>query len=155
MGAKCCEAAELKLQFGLSSWVPTAAGAGPRFEVTQVCVCCSAVPTSRDTVLQRLSKWHGRGRGQRHLLSQFPDWQRCAFPLVSVVAYKCFCLVCPSPFLSFWLLTQLQTEPVWLYERHFLLVLFFKSASAHQLLSISVTHTLTRRAAHNASGTAE
>lgn len=63
-----------------------------------------------------------------------------------------FSLVFPSPFLSFWLLTQLQTEPVWLYERHFLLLLFyfFNSASAHQLLSISVTHTLAGRAAHNA-----
>lgn len=32
---------------------------------------------------------------------------------------------------------------------------FLKSASAHQLLSISVAHTLTRRAGHNASGTVE
>lgn len=39
-----------------------------------------------------------------------------------------FVSFCPPPFLSFWLLTQLQTEPVWLYERHFLLLLFFFSS---------------------------
>lgn len=157
VGAKCCKA--LGLQFGLLSWVGAKAAlllvpaSGLRHQVR----AAVSAPVQGHRSLNQ--KWQEcREAGRLGMCSSSAGAEALTLAVSGLVqsAYEFFPFTLPPSYplgFSHNYRMSLCDCMKGISSSYFLF--FLKSASAHQLLSISVAHTLTRRAGHNASGTVE